>query len=178
MSFEGSHDTGIGSNLKDFGESVVNSAILAPYRALNQLTGDSLPGKDVTLSCGDSIGGKAGNLVGTAVDLIGLSKGVGRGLDRLPLSGGAIEDLSHASKLRGFLHPVERMASNSASLSGMMFRAGVVGGIYGGILTPTEKGKNLIVGRSRMPQPMRQPSPPWVAYRIGSRKAKNFPRIP
>jgi hypothetical protein len=145
MPFEGSHhDSGIGSNLMDFGAGVVNSAVLEPYRAINQLTGDNLPGKEVTLDCGDTIGGKTGNLVGTAVDLIALSKGVGKGIDRLHLSSGAIQDLSAVSKSRGFLYPG---AANAASLSGTLARAGVVGGLYGGVLTPTEQGQNLIVGR-------------------------------
>jgi len=107
------------SEVLDFAQALFHSAVEKPFNGVvqivNKSTNAGLPELDVVgASRTDSLGTSAGNLAGTLIDYAILSKVAGLAMGNLGGSG----------------------------LAGNALRAGIVGGVYAGVFTPSDSNSN------------------------------------
>jgi hypothetical protein len=105
----------------DLARGILDGALQQPWNALAQVTGDRLPAMHLVGDKDQSLARKAGNIAGSVIDLLILSR----------LTGKATSSL--------FQHLPGVLAS------GVKF--GMDGAIYGGIFTQSDNNKGLLRGR-------------------------------
>lgn len=123
MSFESAIEK-IGHELNpvEFGEAIFQTAIQNPINAISQLTGDKLPQLHLVNVSNDTFAAKFGSILGFVGDFAVLNKFAGMALN--PILGEASTQV-WAGALKG----------------------GIAGAAYGGLLTPSGNGADLLKSR-------------------------------